>query len=422
MEDDRLLLHADRYWNVLFDEMRYLSSIDPPLLYTTVSDSLSLDASYFKSLVLEAGLVSIGYLYLDVWKDLVAPPLKFALGQISEHLKDLKQAGPQLDPTSAKIQSLCVMGYEEDCLEALVLLREASFTMILVEQAHASGAQLMKRHPQLGYHSLLDRMTVHNARTLFHECRWDKEQAQISQRLEEVEQQMKNSARIDGRNAFVQMLVRECKKVRALGGPSEHAVRRAVFKTHGAQYAALRPDQHESLRIRASAIKRQKIDELSECMAHLHGQLEILRQRRKDSLKLGIVNHIDSVRFSEAEFLRFFQLWEELGRNGFGESLEPPLPVPSAIETLMAAEMAKATPAATRHPEWLSAVAVHRDEYEGTGFFSLTTSPSADKIYKFLFALASPYKVVFLECVRCPLTPGAFVRYGEYTYLALRTV
>jgi hypothetical protein len=422
MEDDRLLLHADVYWNVLFDEMRYLTSIAPPLLYTTVSGLLSTDAFCFKSHVLEVGLASIGYLYLDVWKPLAAAPLKFALGDIRRNVEELKLAGAQLEGTSGKIQSLCVMGYEEDCVEALVLLREAGCTSILVEQAHASGAQLMRRHPQLGYGNLHDRMTVHNGRTLFHECKWDKEQARISQRLEEVELQMKGTTRITGRHAFVQMLVQECKKVRAHGGPSEHAVRRSVMKMHGPQYAALRPDQQECLRIRAGAIKRQKLDELSECKEHLLGQLELLRQRRKDSEQFGLVNHMDSVRFSEADFVRFSQLWEELGRSTFGGLLDPPRPVPAAIETLIQAEIRKATPAATQNPEWLSAVVAHRDAYEGTGFFSLTTSPSADKIYKFLLAMASPYKAVFLECVRCSLTRCAFVRYGEYTYKALRIV
>ena len=81
-------------------------------------------------------------------------------------MEELKLAGAQLEGTSGKIQSRCVMGYEEDCVEALVWLREAGCTSILVEQAHASGAQLMHRHPQLGYGNLHDRMTVHNGLTL----------------------------------------------------------------------------------------------------------------------------------------------------------------------------------------------------------------------------------------------------------------
>ena len=422
MEDDRLLIHADRYWNVLFDEMFYLIAIAPPLLYTSVAGLLSMDAFWFKSHVLEVGLVSIGYLYLDVWKPLAAAPLKLAIGDVCGNVDELKSAGVLLEGTSAKIQSLAVMGYEEDCVAALVLLREASFTSILVEQAHASGAQLMRRHPQLGYGSLFDRMTVHNGRTLFHEGMWDKSQARLTQRLEEVERQMQSTTRITSRQAFVQMLVRECKKVRAHGGPSEHAVRRSVFKMHGPHYAALRPDQQECLRIRAAAMRRQKLHELSDIKDHLLGEMELLRLRRADSQQHGLVNHLDSVRFSDADFLRFSQLWEELGRSTLGGSQGPPRPVPAAIETLIEAEMGKATIVAQQHPEWLSAVALHRNAYEGTGFFSLTTSPSADKIYKFLLAMASPYKAVFLECVRCPLTPGAFVRYGEYTFKALRIV
>ena len=70
----------------------------------------------------------------------------------------------------------------------------------------------MRRHPQLGYGSLTDRMTVHDGRTLFHEGILDKSQDGFIQRLDEVERQMQGTSRITSRHAFVPMLVQECKK------------------------------------------------------------------------------------------------------------------------------------------------------------------------------------------------------------------
>ena len=423
LNDDRLLLHSQQYWNVLHEEMVYISCIAPPLLYITVSALLGMDMMSFKSHVLTVGLVSISYLYLDVWKPLQAPPLKFAIGDIRANVEELKSAPVILHGTAAKIQGLCLMGCEEDCVQALTLLREASFTSTLVEQAHGSGAQLMRRHPQLGYGSLVDRMTVHNGRTLFHPNMWEKAHDRLSLRLAEIEEQMKNTAKITNRHAYIQMLVQECKRVHlAIGGTSMHAQRRAVFRVHGPQFAGLSHLQQASLRVRAAAMKRQKVDELSEAKDHILGQMNLLRLRRAESEQQGLVNHMDSVRFTDEEFERFSQLFETITRSTLGGLQAPPQLVPKAVETLIQAEIDKASLPLEPHPDWLSAVVVHRDRFEGTAFYSLTSSPEADKIYKFMMALASPYKAVFLECVRCSLSPGAFVRYAEFSYRELRLV
>ena len=95
MQDDRFLLHADRCWTVLFEEMNYLSVLAPPLLYSSVAALLSVDASLFKSDVLGIDLGSIGYLYLDLWKPLSEELLCYAMGDVRENIERLKRADPQ---------------------------------------------------------------------------------------------------------------------------------------------------------------------------------------------------------------------------------------------------------------------------------------------------------------------------------------
>ena len=109
------------------------------------------------------------------------------------------------------------------------------------------------------------------------------------------------------------------------------------------------------------------------------------------------------------DFVRFAEPWEQIGLTiDFGKLQDPPQVVPADLKTFFQAEMAKATPAVAVHPDWLSALCFHRDEFAGTGFFSPSTSPAADVVYKFILAIASLYKAVFVECVRCPATPMAF--------------
>ena len=75
----------------------------------------------------------------------------------------MKVAPPAVDGTSSKMQLLAQMGLEEEVVKGLELLKEAAMTTILVEQAHGSGAQLMRRHQEYGMDAMCARSTVHNA-------------------------------------------------------------------------------------------------------------------------------------------------------------------------------------------------------------------------------------------------------------------
>ena len=129
--------------------------------------------------------------------------MKYAMGDVRENVERLKLADPPSEHVSAKMQALAVMGYEDDVVAALLLLREVSLTSILTEQAHASGAQLMHRHQQLGEASLADRMTVHNGRTLFYASRLEKAELNLTQRLEEVTKQMLNTTTYLRKNTYI---------------------------------------------------------------------------------------------------------------------------------------------------------------------------------------------------------------------------
>ena len=58
------------------------------------------------------------------------------------------------------------------------------------------------------------------------------------------------------------------------------------------------------------------------------------------------------MRFADHDFVRFAELWEQFGLTiDLGKMQDPPQVVPAALETLLQAEMAKATPAAAVHPD-----------------------------------------------------------------------
>ena len=423
LEDDRFLLHADEWWSLLFEEVNYLTTVAPPLLFTSIAAWLSVDVGEYKSHVVRTALTSVGYLYLDLWKPLEEDPWRHVMGNIPDNIERLKGADVPADEVSAKMQALAVLGFESEVTAACYLVKESSLATTITEQAHASGAQLMRRHPQIDINSLVDRMTVHNGRTLFYMGRDEKAHTQLTQRLEEVETEIRNTRYVGARQAYVQLLVAEVKASRLPGGPSEHALRRSVFKGHGQHFHSLDSEQRGVLEIRASAHKKRRVDDLSLAKDHLLAQLSLLRQRQHQAQQSGIVNHLDSVRFTQSDFDRFSELWAQLGpRDLRDQRAEPPRLVPAAMEDLIQAEIASQHVPENPHPDWLAGLVTHRDLFAGTGLFSASASPESDVVYKLMLAMYGPYRAVFLECRRRPRVPMSFIRYGDYHYDDFRFV
>ena len=86
MEDDRLLLHADKYWEVLEDELKYL--LDAPLsFWQSIAGVLQVSAHDLRRWVVDATVTSIGYLWMDIWWHFSQAPWKYAIGDVRKTLR-----------------------------------------------------------------------------------------------------------------------------------------------------------------------------------------------------------------------------------------------------------------------------------------------------------------------------------------------
>ena len=290
---------------------------------------------------------------------------------------------------------------------------------ILVEQAHGSGAAIIRRHPQQGDLVLMDRMTVHNARTLLYPGQYELAHLRLTERIAEVDRNLRNTVYTTERQAYVKLLIEQVKRSRVYGGPSEHAMRRSVFQNHAGHFKALTGEQKAVLHIRASAHRKSKIDDLVEARRHLQDETNLLRLRHIEEQKAGVVNHLNSVRFDESDYSRFFDLWEQgVAANILNQTMEPPAPIPAAFEDLIQAQLAKLHEPRAPPPQWLSMLTVHRDEFDGCGFF-LVNSPDREFVYKLVLSIAQPYRAIFLECKR-QLPQPLVRRYDVYTYDTLK--
>ena len=431
MRDDWFLKHCDQNWETLTDE--HLLILDTPQhFYDTIGELIQVDPLVYKAQVVAASTTSIGYLYMDLWVPLAASPWKYIVGIPELNIEELTEGPAPTDDVGLKMYTLATLGYEKEVASACALIQESAMTTILVEQCHASGAQIMHRHPQLEQESLCYRMTVHNSRTLFHPSAFAKEEDKLRELIDDLGRQMTNQSHTGPRQMYCQLLVRHAKTLRLLGDPSEHAVRRSVFKLHGKQYELLSNQDKAALSGSARLHQRTRVNELQETREQVRAKVDTLRTRRQAAERLGPVNHIDSCRFGPAEFTRFAELWPEYeSQDTLGRLKLPPGPVPVAMQTLIQDQIKKMEQPKVEAPEWLGAVVTHRDDFSGCGFYSSVSHPDASVVYRLVLAIAQPRRAIFLECHRCrptmpdmmSLAPGEMPHrptYGDYSYTAMR--
>ncbi len=128
-----------------------------------------------------------------MWYTFGTGSLKDVIGDGRRNVEDLKVAPLAVERTSSTMQLLAQGGFEHEVVKGLELLKEAAMTTVLVEQAHASAAQLMRRHQQLGMDGMCARSTVHNARSLFHPSKFEQQEQNLFRMLDNLDKTMLHS-------------------------------------------------------------------------------------------------------------------------------------------------------------------------------------------------------------------------------------
>ena len=293
LQDDRFLQRCDSCWQILCDEVQYLQAA-PDSYYAITAEAVKVTPTEYRAHCIDSALTSISYLHQDIWVPLSSPPWKYFVGNCQDNIATLKDDESVTEPLSVKMRMLALMGFDSDVVSACVLVQEASLSTTLAEQFHGSGAQIMRRHPQLEHDALMVRMTVHHSRTLFYVPYFEKKEAQLQALIDDIDRRIGNTKYTGPREMYTKMLV-SASKATAAGGASHHAVRRSVFKHHGLGFRRISPDDAAVLRMKASAHIGDEVKVLADDRQHVMAQLELLRTQQRETSKEGLVNHMASV-------------------------------------------------------------------------------------------------------------------------------
>ena len=126
------------------------------------------------------------------------------------------------------------------------------------------------------------------------------------------------------RQIYVRSLLEEINAQRYRGAPSASSVRLSVFKHHSKPYGELGAGQLAALRQRAAVYNAKKLETLDDSRSHIISQMALIRERQQQEQRHGLVNHMDSIRFTPADYEKVIELWPQHDGDHKERALFPP--------------------------------------------------------------------------------------------------
>jgi len=409
MEDDRLLRRSKEIKGIMLEEFQYLVSL-PPYVWRRLSHAMvgKREPSSLRTDVLRSASTSMGYINREVFAQLSQLPFVLTQGDIEQRLNDLKSAEGISEPIATKIQALLALEYPRaQLVSALQLVREAPTTTTLVEQQHGSGAVVMRAHPEYGEKTLRVRQCLHQCQRLIRPAPVDVKLQRLRADVEALE--TASHHKITGRHAF--FATKNKTKVALLPKGDKFQQSQGVMKQHAKEFAELSAAQQAMYNQAAIDMRKAKARETQARCEELRGSIALLEQRRaQELLSIGVVNHLDSCRFSSDDIDKMCTYYDWLASQPgvvsrlITSAVESPR-APTSEEqqvVLQFQDDLHAEPNAC--PWWVRLVALQRHRFVGCGFSSAADAPV---VYLLLYAIQSPYGAHFLKLHRqAPRAPS----------------
>ena len=405
LEDDRLLTHGERMWELAKEEVVYLVAL-PMFVWCRLARLLGNGTSgcELRSCVLAATHTTMAYMYDDIFQQLKQLPLSLTQGNVEANLEQLRRQDRATlrDPLSQKIWYLMDVGYPRlKLVHALLLAREAPCTSTIVEQNHAAGAMLLRDHPFLGEAALRARVVVYQSQHLVGPSQAERVMMRLGRRLERLDARM--PMRRTARNQFMKELAR--KRAAADDGVGGKVKQQGVVRDHSALFKQLPKSKKLKLESHAAREAENKQQVLRDEMELWQTHLDILEARNVLECESGL-NHSDACRFDETDVRRMCEMFTHVFGKGTVsvETLKeqrydaPSMPSLEHQAMFLDIERRLHFPKLER-PWWAKVICQFRDSFKNAAIFASNDGNTARPPVVYLLTLAKqqPFIAVFLE-------------------------
>ena len=411
LKDDRMLRFLPLLNHTMQEEVATIRTID---IFTW--DRLAylvgggLTGQELRGMSLHAALTSIGYLHREAFHQASIEPLCFTQGDIEANVAELAvRVGPVQHPLTQQMRDMLFLGCSQDKLvAALTLLRDASCSIGLVEQAHASGAVLHRAHPGYTERVFRSRIMVHQARALFTPAQTPKvilDQQRTLRRLDKARPEA-----VSGRQVFLQELVDRVLGSRLLAQDVVVHTTREAFRRHAELYDDLDPAQHDEYDQEAAALAAERREEIDEERHAIRSRIERMEREKSAHRRMhGLPAHADSCRLSNEDLDQAAELFASDNIQALTIDSLPSDQAPRAPASDFQQDIERLQPIpgpAVEQPWWLRMLCFNREAFGSVGLY-----PDERRrfVYLLLFAKQQPYQATFLKLTRrevlLPLRP-----------------
>jgi len=400
LEDERVVRRRPELHAALNDELRYLESVEGDVwecLAAAIGETLHHNVRHS---ALHAAHTSHAFVTHRVFSELDRQPWNFATMDPGQALAQIS-AMSESDIThqvAHQISTLMKLGRPRRLLmDALLLLREVSWTTKAAEQSHASITAIHRYHPEASADQVALRAGLHACRHLFHDTDVAKREQALGHKVATIKRKVGHT--ISGRNVFCAEFIKGVTQSR-LSNQSQD-VRRQVFAKHHHHYDLLplhRKRDYDELALEATRVHRCSVEG---DLAHAHAALQLFRRRLDEEKALtGTPNMLGECRFDDRSLQQVAERLSSgtLGRDGWCERwFKGP-----ALNDDHKASLDQFQPISETRalvPAWAALVCTHRDIFRDCAFASARPEATG-KVWLLTYATQKPRLAMFLELSR----------------------
>jgi hypothetical protein len=316
-------------------------------------------------------------------------------------------AGPQPDNESStlfRIWTLMQQGEVDICLQGLELLALASWTTLNEEEAHAVASGLMRGHRQYGSPMLQSRSQVIQFQPLLSVDPLEARLARLSGQILRVD--TRNPNYFTGRQLFVRELNFEVQEQRLSGRTLGSHIHETILARHGSRWAGMTENQRRSYDERAVDARVETVTANAAKRVVLTSEVQKLEKQiadaavqskpvRLSACKLNAVDKISIQAFWEQERFSALNVMPQINSNGMT------LKVPNDLVRQVLEKVNIDTDPKSCTPAWVKLMCFNRVFFSGCVIQVHEPGDNdEERIYKFAFAMQSPYVVCLASLVR----------------------